>query len=439
MIRIIGDLLLLCTCSQVLVAQHPIDSPETLPIDLPTVLKLAGANNIEIQLAEARVDAAHAQSLSANEKYLPTFTPGIFYLQHHDRLQATDGTFLFVNKQSILGGIKGEVSWELRDAIFQSLATHRRANANEQTFEAVTNDILLQAASQYYDLLQGRQSEKLAEESGALFQELEKEIEHKVRIGLGSPSDLYLVRSERAHAEHLLEQRREQSRLASLRLSLTLRLDPGVVLVPADSEVVGVTIIPRETFASSLIEKANTQRPEVRASQYLLDASTREKDAAIWGPLIPTIRASMATGGFGPEFGDLKNSRDLGLTLQWNVGTGGLFDFGRGKFATAQQRTSELQLERTKDQVTNDVLVAHAQMKSKSLQIETAKEELRNAQEAVRLAEERQRTGIGIALEVIQALKSYYVSEKDYLEAIIGYNKAQYALHRAIGERPSAR
>ncbi len=420
-------------------AQSSVDSMQVLPIDLPTTLKLAGANNLEILLAEQKVEAAHAQSLSVNEKYLPTFTPGIFYLQHNNRLQATDGTFLFVNKHSILGGVKGEVSWELRDAIFQSLGAHQRSNASEFAYEATTNDILLQAVNQYFDLLQTRQAESVAEESANLFRELEEEIGNKVKIGLGSPSDLSLVRAEHSHAAILLEQSREQSRLASLRLAQTLRLDPTVVLVPADSQLTELTLVPKEASAKSLIEKAFAERPDLQSQQSLLNAATSEKNAAVFGPLIPSIKGTAAGGAFGPEFSDLKNSNDIGLTLQWNIGPGGLFDLGRGKFASAQQRTSELQLEKTKDQVTIDVLSAYVQMQSRSHQVEIAKQGLKDVQDAVKLAQERQRTGIGIALEIVQALKSFYNAEKDYLEAVTGYNKAQYGLYRAIGEKPEVR
>lgn len=439
MIRMRYCLLLLYTCANTLTAQPLGDSTQVLPIDLLTVLKLAGANNLEIQLAEQKVEAAHAQSLSANEKYLPTFTPGIFYLQHNNRLQATDGTFLFVNKHSIFGGVKGEVSWELRDAIFQSLAAHRRSNASEYTYQATTNDVLLQAVNQYYDLLQAKQAEKVAEESATLFQELGKEIEHKVDVGLGSPSDLYLVRAEEAHVKVLFEQTREQSDLASLRLAQTLRLDPTVMLVPADSQLIELTLIQKGTPIKELIEKALAQRPDLKSSESLVSASASEKNAVIWGPLIPSIKATATSGSFGPTFDDLKSSKDIGFTLQWNIGTGGLLDAGRGKYASAQQRASELQYEKVKDQLTVDVLKAYQQVQSKSNQIQTAKEELNNVQEAVKLGQERQRTGIGIPLEVIQALKSYYTAERDYLEALTGYNKAQYALYRAIGERPKVR
>ncbi|MBI1805332.1 MAG: TolC family protein [Ignavibacteriae bacterium] len=439
MIRTRYCLLLLYTFVNTLAAQPLGDSLQLFPIDLSTVLKLAGANNLEIQLAEQKVEAAHAQSLSANEKYLPTFTPGIFYLQHNNRLQATDGTFLFVNKHSILGGVKGEVSWELRDAIFQSLAAHQRSNASEFAYEATTNDMLLQAVNQYYDLLQAKQAEKVAEESATLFKELGKEIEHKVNVGLGSPSDLYLVRAEEAHARVLFEQAREQSDLASLRLAQTLRLDPMVTLVPADSQLVEVTIIPKDSSARALVESARSRRPELLSSQSLLSAATSEKNAAIWGPLIPLIKATVAGGGFGPEFGDLKNSNDIGLALQWSIGPGGLFDFGRGKFASALQRTSELQVEKAHDQITTDVLSAYTRVQTKSRQLVATKQGLKDIQQAVKLAQERQRTGIGIALEVVQALKTYYTAEKDYVEAVGGYNKAQYELYRAIGVPIEAR
>ena len=428
-------MVLLCSCAKSASAQSTVDSVGVLPIDLPTTLKLAGANNIEILSAEQKVEAAHAQSLSANEKYLPTFTPGIFYLQHNNRLQSTTGDFLYVNKHSIFGGVKGEFSWELRDAIFQSLAAHQRANASEFAYEATTNDILLQAVNQYYDLLQTKQAENVAKESANLFQELKQEIEHKVNVELGSPSDLFLVRAEQAHATYTLEQAKEQSILASLRLASTLRLDPTVVLVPADSQLVEVTIIPKETSAKSSIEKAIAQRPELLSHQSLLTAATNEKTAAIFGPLIPSVKATASSGGFGPEFGDLKNSNDIGLTLQWSIGSGGLFDFGRGRFATAQERSLDLQIDKIRDQITVEVLSAYTQVRTKAHQMEASRQGLKDVQDAVKLAQERQQTGIGIALEVVQALKSYYTVEKDYLEAVIGYNKAQYGLYRALGEQ----
>ncbi|MBI1807955.1 MAG: TolC family protein [Ignavibacteria bacterium] len=434
MIRMRYCLPLLYTFVNMTAAQPLGDSTEVLPIDLPTVLKLAGANNIEIQLAEQKMEAAHAQSLSANEKYLPTFTPGIFYLQHKNRLQATDGTFLFVNKHSIFGGVKGEVSWELRDAIFQSLAAHQRSNASEYTYQATTNDVLLHVVSQYYDLLQAKQAEKVAEESAKLFQELGEEIEHKVDVGLGSPSDLYLVRAEEAHSKVLFEQSKEQSDLASLKLAQTLRLDPMVTLVPADSQLVEVMLVPKDSSKRALLASALAQRPELLSSQSLLSAATSEKNAAIWGPLIPSIKGMVASGGFGPQFDDLKNSNDIGLTLQWSIGTGGLLDFGRGQFASAQQKTSELQLEKVHDQVAADVLSAYMKVQTKSRQIDVMKQGLKDVQHAVKLAQERQRTGIGIPLEIVQALKTYYASEKDFIEAMGGYNKAEYELYRAVGD-----
>ena len=427
--------MLISIFTQLAIAQLALDSSKTLPIDLPTTLRLAGVNNLDIMLAEQKMETAHAQSLSANEKYLPTFTPGIFYLQHNNRLQATNGDFSFVNKHSIFVGVKGEVSWELHDAIFQSLSAHQRSNASEFAFDATTNDVLLQAVSQYFDLLQTKQSERVAEESTELFHKLEQEMDSKVRTGLGSPSDLSLVRGEHAHARYVLEQLREQFALASLRLASTLRLDPAVRLTPMDSQLVELALIPKEASPKKLIEKALEQRPDLKSSRALVSAATSEKNSAVWGPLIPSLKATAVAGGLGPEFGDLKNSNDIALTLQWNVGVGGLFDVGGGNFASAQQRTAELQLEKVSDQVAIDVLTAYQQVQSKSTQLQTARQELNEVQEAVKLAQERQHTGIGIALEVVQALKSYYAAEKDYVEAMTGYNKAQYALYRAIGEQ----
>ena len=64
-------------------AQQPPQAPaaaSSYPIDLPTTLRLAGAQNLDVQLAHNAVDEAHANYASALERFLPTLAPSASYL-----------------------------------------------------------------------------------------------------------------------------------------------------------------------------------------------------------------------------------------------------------------------------------------------------------------------------------------------------------------------
>jgi len=45
------------------------------PIDLPTVLRLAGAQNLDVQIARERLNEAQASRETALEQFVPSLTP----------------------------------------------------------------------------------------------------------------------------------------------------------------------------------------------------------------------------------------------------------------------------------------------------------------------------------------------------------------------------
>jgi len=49
------------------------------PIDLPATLRLAGAQNLDIQIARERLKEAEAERTSALERFFPWVAPGVSY------------------------------------------------------------------------------------------------------------------------------------------------------------------------------------------------------------------------------------------------------------------------------------------------------------------------------------------------------------------------
>ena len=73
-------------------------SPKVLTIDLPTALRLAGARNIDIQLAREKFAEARAAEESAIERFFPWLAPGIAYRRHDNLIQNTEGLIEDVHK-----------------------------------------------------------------------------------------------------------------------------------------------------------------------------------------------------------------------------------------------------------------------------------------------------------------------------------------------------
>src|SRR5215467_15710898 len=108
-------------------AQEPPQAPaaSSYPIDLPTTLRLAGAQNLDVQLAHNAVDDAHANYVSALERFLPTLAPSASYLHHSGFDQNVNGTMIDVTRHADKNGAYLTAQIPVGDAIFTSLQTHQ--------------------------------------------------------------------------------------------------------------------------------------------------------------------------------------------------------------------------------------------------------------------------------------------------------------------------
>src|SRR6266699_1376010 len=84
--------------AQVPVSPGGVTTNNVYPVDLPTALRLANAQNLDIQIAREKLIEAKANHESAVEQFFPWISPGAAYRRHEGRIQAVDGTMLDVDK-----------------------------------------------------------------------------------------------------------------------------------------------------------------------------------------------------------------------------------------------------------------------------------------------------------------------------------------------------
>jgi outer membrane protein TolC len=407
-------------------------------IDLPMVLRLAGAENLDVQIAREQVKEAKAAHEQARLQYFPWFAPGMGYRGHNGNLQDVEGNVFEVDKQSYTVGLVLNAQLNLGDAIYQSLAAQQRARAAEEGQDARRQEAVFLAASRYFELSRALAAVATAAESVRIAEEYAGQVWRAVEAGVAFRGDAFRaeVQSQKNRVKH--RQAEEQRRVAAARLAETLRLAPATDLVPAGPDLAPVTLIPTQAPVAELVTQALEGRAELRQSASLAEAARADRRGAVRGPWIPTIGAQAYLGGLGggPDghLGSLEDSEDYFVGLSWRIGPGGLFDRGRIRAAESRQRTSLLEIEKVRLEIQRQVIEARARCESLADQLGLAEGAVAAAQQLFRLSVDRKAFGVGAVLETIQAEQELTRARLDYLQVVAAHNQAQFALQRALGK-----
>jgi outer membrane protein TolC len=427
----------------VCVARAQTTNVSSSPIDLPTVLRLAGARNLDVQIAREALNEAQANRQSALEQFIPSLTPGVAYHQRDGMAQAVPaGTVSDTHFQSYAPGGTAAAQVVLGDAIYQALAARQLVNASDQSLQAQREDAALSAAQAYFDLLKAKALAGVINEAVSISRDYQQELHQAVAAGVAFKGDELRVQTQTESCQISLRQALEQQRVIAVNLAQILHLDSTVDLVPHDGDLVPLLLFPTNAALDFLVQQALHSRPELKAGHALITAAREAKNGAAYGPLVPSVGAQVFAGGLGGGYqggpDNFGHSEDYLLGLGWRIGPGGLFDSGRIKASQARLAATQLGQTKLKDAVISQVVAAATRMQSLSDQIVLAQRNLVTANETFRLTRERKQYGVGVVLEDIQAQQALTQAHSDYVTAVAEHNKAQYGLNKAVGGPPDA-
>jgi len=409
-------------------------------VDLRTVMKLAGANNDEIQLARAKHDEAVAESKQAWQRFWPALSLGAGYRGHDGRLQDIAGNVFNANKQQYNVGTGVMIDWSPGDIYYAALAAKQKALAAEHLAEKARIDIVTQSVERYYDLLAAEASMVIIEDDLQLTEDYAKQLEGAVTAGTAFRADLLRVKSQISRAKLAIRQGEEARDLGAARLAEILRLTPDAALRPAKSDLVPVKMMSGKGVAT-MISLAQQHRPEIQAAQAIHSSMDAEKDRARIAPMIPSVQAGYTMGGFGggpgvggQQWGNFGRQQDFYLGLGWKIGPGGLFDSQRQNIANAREEGASLQTSQVRAAIGREVVEAATRSQSANDQIKINDEAVDAAEEMTKLAKERQASQIGVVLEYLLAREELTRARQSRVKAVTDFNKAQHALKRAVGK-----
>jgi outer membrane protein TolC len=410
---------------------------EPVHVDLPTVLKLAGANNDEIELARVKHAETIAESKLAWQRFWPGLSLGAGYKGHQGRVQDIAGAVFDARKQQYSVGPTILVDWSPGDIYYSALAAKQKALAAEHLAEKSRRDIIQQAVNRYFDLLSAEAALAIIEDDLRLTQDYEKQLEGAVAAGTAIRADLLRVKTQVSRARLAIRQGQETRDIGAAALAETLRLPPETELRPAKADLVPVRLN-GSTGVATLISQAAQHRPEMKAAGAAIEYAGLESDRARIAPMLPNVQGGYTIGGlgggYGSQTGNFGRQQDFFFGLGWKIGPGGLFDKERQNIANARARATDLQTSQVKAAIGREVVEAAAKSQSAHDQIAINDEAVTAAEEMAKLAKERQASQLGVVLEYLLAREELTRARQSRVQAVTEFNKAQHELKRAVGK-----
>ena len=302
--------------------------------------------------------------------------------------------------------------------------------AQEQDVSARRALVIVSVQRSYLNSLKRQKLVRIAEETVRERGIITGQIDTLYRQQLKSKLDLDLVKVELVNAESLLVRSRNDLKASFADLNRTMG-----IAGPEDYTLEDVTTdvkIPRAL--GELISDSLTHPELKRAKEQTSSAEAKKR--AMKSQYLPTVSA-IASGGYYDTFDPNRNVATGGW---WAAGgmvsmplfTGGLIE-NQVKEAAAQEAAAQAQSSNIEQALTQQVTNAYLDTVTFAQQIKLAEELVKTAQEALSLAKQRYKLGLGTIVEVTQSEVGLTTAQTKLAEAQYDYKIAEVTLAYAAG------
>jgi outer membrane protein TolC len=434
------------------------------PIDLASALRLANVQNPELNVARQRILEAAALRQLAAAYFLPSINPGMNYDTHTGVLQQSNGNILSVNRSAVFVGAganaiaAGSVNipgvfyaGNVGVGVYAYLASKQTVRQREYEAIAVRNQMLLQVATAYGELLraEGRRAARIqARDEARVVARLTSDY---AKAGQGRIADANRAATVLANWEASIQAAEAEILTASARLCQLVNLDPSMRLHPTDATVVPQPLVPDPMPLCELIALGMLRRPELAAQRAAIEAALLSLGGAKILPFSPNFLLGFSAGGFGggsnlvrPIFGGFSGREDLDVVVFWTIQNLGLGNLALIRAADARLRINQYQQVEILNIVRADIAEAYARTHARYAQIGVYEEAVRSGYLAFHEDLDRIRLMVGaegttrvLPIELLNSFTLLADARLDYIDAIIDYNESQFAMYVALGQPPA--
>jgi outer membrane protein len=297
-----------------------------------------------------------------------------------------------------------------------------RAQAAHQTATAIRAKTVLEVDQAYFTVLRAQALFKVSEQTVATRKLVVDQTEALQKHGIKSGLDVSIARYDVAESELLLVKSQNDLRAAFAALSAALGSDDEHVFELADEPLPRVPLPDQ----SEILIAGLRDRPELKALQFERAAAYEflEAEKSLDRPTVTAIWSAGWIPFRDPLLRDAYNAAAINISIP--IFEGRLF---RAREAEAHYRAQawEQQLKNAVNGLVRDVRIARLNAETAYRRIDLAAQSLERAREALELAQERYRLGLGSMVELRQTLLSVTVAEIENASA-----KFEFLIQRSV-------
>ncbi|GMU20137.1 MAG: hypothetical protein AMXMBFR13_02360 [Phycisphaerae bacterium] len=455
---------------------------ELMAIDLPTALRIACAENLDIRRARQQVEVSRGQWQRTAGAVFPIITPNAGYEQVEGMVRAVQGDLVGATFNTFQPVIAAQWIVNPGQVIYDLIAARKRLYASEHQEQAVVIESLRLSAEQFYDLVLAQTRVATARQAAAEAEELLRISRLRSRTGTGVPADELRAQARLAERQQDLVSAINDFYTASVALAVTLHLDSSVTLAPSIEELPQVTLVRPDLPLDELLELAIVYRPDLHAVRKLVEAAAAARGGTWWGSFGPQFSLAYQYGGITGHANNVIPGQGIPGNLiinpasqngafsanplangliregiargsaglagrrdqtgafhsqqRFNAGAGWRFTlaaFGDLRAARAAEEQALIEAERQVDQIRAQVVLARESSRTNAELAGLAQQQVDYAQEALRLTQANLQAGSMTTLDVLQAQDAVNQARLRHAEAVVRYNQAQLRLTAALG------
>jgi outer membrane protein TolC len=417
------------------------------PLTLQQAVSISLEKNPERKAAMADIKAASADVKEARSFLLPHVTFSETATRGNDpvyvfgselrqqRFTTADFALNALNTPTPFGNFATRFggTWNLFDSFGSWQAVNRAERVKDATghqLERTNQEIIFRVVDSYYGVLLARKQLEVAEQSMKTAQAILNQSKDRFESGVVVESDYLSAQVRLATRKQELIRAQNNLALARAQLSTTMGLSTETEFDPADT-------LAERTLPTTSLEEAEKQAMEMRPDL----KRVRSEEAA------QQQSVSIAKSAFGPRVNAFANWEADNPTFvaggggnNWLAGIEVRFDLFEGGAKRAQLSHEQAMQEKivaakemASDAVRLEVRHAYYDVDAARQQIEVARATIAEAQESLRINQNRYDSGLSTIADLMAAEEAARRTQMDYWEAVYRYHTGYANLELASG------
>jgi outer membrane protein TolC len=394
---------------------------------------VAQDQNVKMNISREQLQEAIAGQALADKAWLPELEAGVSYYRHEGGIANEDGTLTHSSFGSLFAGVELNGRLDLREAVYKKIDAERKVWQQRGQVSRMTSETLLDAATDYVDLLAARAGEDIAVDIEDKLNRLLDMRKKVASVEKGAAVEVSMINAVAAGERQMLRKLREGQVGAAAKLKYLLNLDPDAELVVMDPQIVPFRLIDAETPTAVLVNEALSAGPGVQEMEGMLATIQRGMDKSKGlSQCLPVFAVQVAEGDFGTGPGSdasYFNRLDLGVHARWNL-TQALTAQDRLHQANAQVAQAHLSYQDLRGRLVMGVEESREACLSAAEQMRVTREQIQHARSAYKSSHSRLTNNVPGATsgEVLDAIRLLATAQSNYLEAVRDFDKAQLRL-----------